>query len=164
MIDRVWDLSEAMRASAPPPEHYLMARYREMLDEGAGTIATAVEILSDRKHLPAVFYCAAGKDRTGVLAALLLDAIGVRGDEIVADYHLSKERVERIRARAAAADPNSTMITQPPAFMQAPAEAMALLLERIHSEFGGTAAYLQGIGVPCAVITRLADALLEADD
>jgi protein-tyrosine phosphatase len=164
MIERIWDLSEAGGESAPPPERYLTARYREMLDEGATTIATAVEIFSRREHLPAVFYCAAGKDRTGVLAALLLDAIGVRGDEIVADYHLSKERVERIRARAAAADPASAMVSQPPAFMQAPAAAMTLLLKQIHAEFGGSAAYLQAVGVPAAVVTRLADTLLEADD
>jgi protein-tyrosine phosphatase len=164
MIERIWDLTAAVGESAPPAEQYLMARYRDMLDEGAGTIATAVELLSRREHLPAVFYCAAGKDRTGVLAALVLDAIGVRAEEIVTDYHLSNERVERIRARAAAADPGAAMVSQPPAFMQAPPAAMALLLERIHAEFGGTAAYLRGIGVSAAVIADLAGALLEAAD
>lgn len=164
MIDRIWDLSEAVGPSAPPAEQYLMARYRDMLTEGADTIATAVELFSRREHLPAVFYCAAGKDRTGVLAALVLDAVGVRTDEIVADYHLSNERVERIRARAAAVDPDAAMVSQPPAFMRAPAEAMALLLEQIHAEFGGTAAYLRGLGVRPKVLSDLSDALLEADD
>lgn len=162
MIERVWDL-DAARVDAMAPERFLVDRYRDMLDEGAGTIATAVELFGRPENLPAVFYCAAGKDRTGVLAALVLDAVGVRPADIVADYHLSKERVERIRARAAASSPASAMDRQPPAFMQAPAEAMTLLIERIHAEFGGSAAYMRGIGVPAPAIAALADALTEPD-
>jgi protein-tyrosine phosphatase len=163
MIDRIWDLEEAFAEATPAPERYLMARYREMLDEGAATIATAVELLSRPESLPAVVYCAAGKDRTGVLAALVLDAVGVRRSEIVDDYHLSKARVERIRARALAAGHASAMDSQPPAFMQAPAEAMALLIDWIQAEFGGSAAYLRGIGVPAPVIAALADTVTERD-
>jgi len=69
---------------------------------GHATIAETMQILSRAESFPAVFYCAAGKDRTGVMAALVLDALGVESEQIVSDYHLSGQRVERIRARAAA--------------------------------------------------------------
>jgi protein-tyrosine phosphatase len=155
MIDAIWDLTDLDPDEAP--ERYLVARYREMLDEGRATIAETVRILSREENLPAVFYCAAGKDRTGVLAGLVLDALGVEAESIVADYHLSKERMEQIRARAGA----GPMVDQPPAFMQAPAGAMELLLDWIREEHGSTAAYLDGIGVPGETIAALKDNLLE---
>jgi protein-tyrosine phosphatase len=46
--------------------------------------------------LPLVFNCAAGKDRTGVAAALLLNALGVNWENIVADYLLSEQFVPDI--------------------------------------------------------------------
>jgi protein-tyrosine phosphatase len=161
MIDAIWDLTDLDPDEAP--ERYLVARYREMLVEGSATIAETIRILGRAESLPAVFYCAAGKDRTGVLAALVLDALGVEPASIVADYHLSKERVERIRARAlaGAGDVPSAMLDQPPAFMQAPAGAMELLLAAIREDHGSTAEYLEGIGVSGATIAALADNLLE---
>jgi protein-tyrosine phosphatase len=161
MIDAIWDLSDLDPDEAP--ERYLVARYRGMLVEGSAAIAETVRILSRAESLPAVFYCAAGKDRTGVLAALVLDALGVEAECIVADYHLSKERVERIRARALAGvgDAPSAMLDQPPAFMQAPPGAMELLLASIREEHGSTPAYLEGIGVSRQTIAALADNLLE---
>jgi protein-tyrosine phosphatase len=161
LIERVWDLGP-LDADAPAAD-FLLARYQEMLTEGAGTIAAVVKIISDPQHLPAVFYCAAGKDRTGVLAGVILDAIGVRTHAIVADYHLSKQRVERIRARAlASAGPAAaSMVAQPSVFMQAPAEAMALLLDWIRRAHGGSAAYLETIGVAPAIVGALAEGLLE---
>jgi protein-tyrosine phosphatase len=162
MIAAVWDL--AGLDPDEPAERYLLARYRDMLGEGAPVIASVMETLADRANLPAVFYCAAGKDRTGVLAALILDALGVEPERIVADYHLSKERVDRIRARAlaTAGERASAMVAQPPAFMQAPAEAMALLLAAIRDEFGSTTAYLRSIGVSDATLEAVRDNLLEA--
>jgi protein-tyrosine phosphatase len=157
MLATIWDLSAVdPEASA---DDYLAARYVEMLDEGAVTIAAVMEILGRPESFPAVFYCAAGKDRTGVLAALVLDAIGVEAEHIVADYHLSKDRVERIRARAAAA--SGAMLVQPPPFMQAPAGAMRLLLESIREVHGSTAGYLAGIGVEPSTLDALAANLLE---
>jgi protein-tyrosine phosphatase len=159
MIDRTWDPADLDPAISP--ERVLLDRYREMLDEGAPTIRAAVELLSAQDGLPGVFYCAAGKDRTGVLAALVLDAIGVQAESIIADYHLSKERVQRILARARRAERTSTMVAQPTPYMQAPTGAMALLLEWIREAHGSSATYLRTIGVPAAALGALGDALLE---
>ena len=48
---------------------------------------------------PALVHCAAGKDRTGVLVALVLDAVGVQRRAVVADYALSAEQVEAMFRR-----------------------------------------------------------------
>jgi protein tyrosine/serine phosphatase len=47
-------------------------------------------------------HCAAGKDRTGVVVALALSAVGVPRDEVVADYVASAERIEAILGRLSA--------------------------------------------------------------
>ena len=45
---------------------------------------------------PAVFHCTAGKDRTGLLSALVLSLLGVPEETVVADYALSGEAMERL--------------------------------------------------------------------
>ena len=67
-------------------------------DEGAQRFAEALEQLSQPDALPAVFHCAAGKDRTGMLAMLVLGCLGVPHEYIVADYALTAEGMERMRA------------------------------------------------------------------
>lgn len=160
MIERVWDLSEA---DGVDPHQYLLARYRDMLVQGAPSIAAIMAILTAPDALPAAFYCHAGKDRTGVLAALVLDALGVEPADVVADYHLSRERVQRLRERArrAAGERASPMVDQPPEFMQAPAQAMELLLGWIRATYGSAPDYLAAIGVPDATVTILRARLLE---
>lgn len=49
----------------------------------------AFEVIADPASLPLLYHCAAGKDRSGILAALLLTLVGVDRDTVVADYNLS---------------------------------------------------------------------------
>ena len=53
------------------------------------SIAEALAVLTDPAAYPAVMHCSIGKDRTGILVALLLSIVGVEDDDIVADYALS---------------------------------------------------------------------------
>jgi protein-tyrosine phosphatase len=162
MIRGQWD--HAALDGEAPPELFLVARYRDMFDEGAPAIAESFRLLADDGAYPAAFYCAAGKDRTGVLAALVLDAAGVLEEHIVADYHLSKERVERIVANALASgnvEAHSAMVAQPPAFMAAPPEAMRLLLAWIREEHGSAAGYLATIGVDGPTVEAVRENVLE---
>lgn len=71
-------------------EDFLIGRYSQMLDDGSAAIADAVRVLSTPGAVPAVFHCAAGKDRTGILAAVVLGLLGVDDDVIAADYALSQ--------------------------------------------------------------------------
>ena len=78
--NKIWD-SDAIEAGADGVA-FLILRYEEMLSSGAASIATAVELLAEPDSYPAVFHCAAGKDRTGVLAAVVLGLLGVPHDSI----------------------------------------------------------------------------------
>ena len=162
MIQGLWD--HAVVDPEAPPEAFLVPRYLEMLDVGRDTIAGSVRLLATPGALPAAFYCAAGKDRTGVLAALLLDAVGVRPEAVVEDYRLSKERVALIVARARAkehGEARSAMLGHPDAVMDSPPEAMRLLLAAIREHHGSTRGYLLQAGVRSDELEALAVALLE---
>jgi protein-tyrosine phosphatase len=109
-----------------------------------------------------VFHCAAGKDRTGVLAAIVLGLLGVDPDVIAADYSLSGASMPRLRAwfEATVPEARSIMTNQPEAFMQAPVEAMSLFLEGVEARYGSVAAYADGIGVTSGTIAALRESLL----
>ena len=76
---------------------FLVWAYRDMLRAGGDRFAAAMHTLALPESMPAVFHCAAGKDRTGVLAALILGALGIDRQLVVADDHLvvDAERTEQ---------------------------------------------------------------------
>lgn len=70
--------------------------YLRMLEQGADGIGPIFETLAQEGQLPAVIHCAAGKDRTGIVSALILRALGVPDATIVADYALTDRNVMRV--------------------------------------------------------------------
>jgi protein tyrosine/serine phosphatase len=67
--------------------------YRLFLDRKPERCAAAVEAIARARSGGVVFHCGGGRDRTGLVALLLLDLVGVTDDAIVADYELSNERL-----------------------------------------------------------------------
>lgn len=64
--------------------------YLRMVQENTDLVAQAVRAVMDGLERGAVvFHCTAGKDRTGVLAAILLLLLGVADEDIIADYQVS---------------------------------------------------------------------------
>ena len=85
----------------------LGSQYQEMLRDAGMPIRSVLEILASPDALPAVFHCTAGKDRTGVLSALVLSLLGVDEESVVADYALSGEAMTRLRAKLLVKYPES---------------------------------------------------------
>ena len=69
---------------------YLIERYTAMSVESAAEIGQALRLIADADTAPLVFHCIAGKDRTGMVAALTLSLLGVPEEVIIEDYHLSE--------------------------------------------------------------------------
>ena len=107
-------------------------QYLEMTEVGGWALARAVALLAFDAPLPAVFHCMAGKDRTGVLAALVLRVLGVADSDIVLDYALSDGPMEAMKSWVAATDPASAamMLQMPAHFWRSPARSMRVFLER----------------------------------
>lgn len=72
--------------------------YRQLPYEQAESIRTVFELLATGRT-PLLFFCAAGKDRTGVVSALILEALGVNREQIVAEYEMTNLNREVIRRR-----------------------------------------------------------------
>jgi len=162
LMDVIWDPAEAPAADEPATE-FLLGKYIEMVSRAETRVADAFRILATPGALPGVFHCAAGKDRTGVLAGLLLSTLGVADDDVVADYALTAQAMTRMQERWAAESEASraALAATPAAFMAADPLAMAGMLALIRQEHGSTRDYVRSLGVTDAVLTDLEDALLE---
>jgi len=160
LLENAWDRD--LPAAELDAVDYLAARYMEMLAVGASSIVTAVTTISGADQLPLVFHCSAGKDRTGVLAAIVLSALGVSDDDIASDYALSRTAMRELAEWVRADRPESydTMAAQPPAFLDAPPLAMRRFLALARTEYGSLADYMSGVGVDDAAIDALRSTLL----
>jgi protein-tyrosine phosphatase len=148
-------------AAGLPPAQILGDGYVELLDLGASAFATAFDRIVSPGGAPALVHCAIGKDRTGVLVALLLDAAGVDRDEIVADYARSGERMAPIIARWTAANPSFGLTEQLAAFTaMAVPESMEHVLDHLHGQCGGAAGYLLEHGQTAGAIEQWRDQLV----
>ena len=146
------------------PVEFLGARYMEMAEEGAAAIAATLQFIAAEARRPLVFHCAAGKDRTGVVAALLLSILGVSDDHIAADYHLSAQAMARLVdwIRANRPEAAEVMARQPSAMLDCPTEVIHEFLFALRFRHGSTDSYLDGIGVGADVRLALRAGLLTA--
>jgi protein-tyrosine phosphatase len=133
-------LAEELTRTPSTPQRYQMMLDRRQ--EAIGRIVTTIA----RVEEPLVFHCFAGKDRTGLVAAMLLSAAGVKPDVIAADYaetdqHLA-ERYEEWLA-AAPADRVEAMRDE----LRCPPEWMLGVLDHLDRTWGGAEPYLTAAGV-----------------
>ncbi len=143
---------------------FFPAKYVQMVEEAAPQIVGALTALAAPDALPAVFHCTAGKDRTGVLSALLLSLLGVPEETVVADYALSGTAMAHLRAKLAAKYPDSmALFAGADVVFSADPANMVALFAHVHDRYGSPADYAAAVGVPGDVIDRLRQSLLEAD-
>ena len=159
VIEQMW--SERELQATEGAVTFLRDRYLDMLVEGGGSIARTVELVVDES--PLLFHCSAGKDRTGVVAAIVLGLLGVGHDEIAADYHLSAAAMGAFTAWVEAEHPDAVdaMSKQPKEYLEAPAEAMLAFLEEVDRVHGSVDDLVLQLGVAPATVERLRDALLD---
>jgi protein-tyrosine phosphatase len=143
-----------------PPD--LAAVYRYLIDDRGPAIATAVGHLCRAGALPGLVHCSAGKDRTGVVTALILGALGVPDDIIAADYALSASYLDpdaaavisRIQAIGGAASRLSLSV------LGSPPELILMALARARARAGSVCGYLVRHGLSEAELGELRTALV----
>jgi protein-tyrosine phosphatase len=139
----------------------LSDRYFLITEHAKRPIASVIQTLA-HVEAPAVYHCAAGKDRTGVVSAVLLGLLGVADEIIVADYAATKQNLDAIVARLMASEGYQGMLENlPPDTLHAEPETMISLLERVREKYGSMRGYAREIGVPDATVARLERRLLE---
>ncbi len=139
----------------------LADRYVFMAELAGDRIARVVTLLAEAEA-PAVFHCAAGKDRTGVISAIVLGLLGVPDEVIVADYAATRENLDAIVDRLNALEGYRTMLAAlPPDTMHANPETIVEFLERLRARFGSVEDYALASGVAAPAIERLRARLIE---
>ena len=126
--------------------------YQRMLVSGRNAYRTLFEVLAESPD-GVLFHCAAGKDRTGVAAALMLGLAGVDSETIVEDYQVSYELLRplldewlpKMAERGIDAERAQKL-------MASPAEDMRATLEHIETTFGSAEGYLRDIGLSSSAI------------
>jgi protein-tyrosine phosphatase len=126
---------------------------------GAEHTVAALTDVAEHSESGTIIHCAAGKDRTGVLIALILLIVGVGHDEIIADYALSADRVERIKTRMVAE--GYTIDAWPPAVFEANPQTMATFLTRFTDLFGTPDNWAERTRFPAELLARLRTNLLD---
>ena len=111
--------------------------YREHLEHNTEGIAAVFRVLADAEG-GVLVHCLGGKDRTGIVAMLLLRLRGASLEEIEADYMLSEPNLRRIFE-----------------VIHAPAGVVGPVLGRLEERHGSVEAYLLGIGLTPEQVERL---------
>jgi protein-tyrosine phosphatase len=120
--------------------------YRGSIDRNGRCIAAAVRAIVDAPPGVVVLHCLSGADRTGMLVALLLDALGVERPAIVRDYDRTHECL------ASLPDAASISVPEP--------ETMPQTLRHLDERWGGSRAYLQRHGLTRDHLDALSTRLL----
>lgn len=110
--------------------------YVEMTADAQGVFAGTLRHLADSANSPAIVHCSAGKDRTGWTVALLLLALGVPVEDVMAEYLLSN-------AAAAQAVPDPRLAEQYAALIGVLPEYLAGALTHVQAHYGGIDTYLR---------------------
>lgn len=132
--------------------------YRSLLDDSSASLRQVFEALDGEGC--SLFHCRAGKDRTGVIAMLLLGLAGVSDDDIVADYAATQRYLGHgLRAQRVAVS-IALRRRAPRCLFEAVPSEMELTIVHLHERYGTARAYLEGhAGISSQVLDRLAGRL-----
>jgi protein-tyrosine phosphatase len=156
--------AQSRRVLRRPPKYQTLDQiYALMLREYAERFGMVLRAISEPDAAPLVFHCAAGKDRTGLVAMLLLGLAGVPDELIVSDFAVTESRMPEIIARhgerAEAVDKLPEVAGQQ---YGAQPGTMHTVLATLREEHGSVEGYVRGAGVDAVAVDRLR-ALLLAD-
>jgi len=150
--DQQWE--ESTRAAADLTDVFA-ALYVATIDDYAEHVVRALTAVAEGNGGCVAVHCFAGKDRTGVVAALLLSLAGVDDDQIVRDFAASDEGVLRLCADWIADAEDDEERSYRTRLITAPAAAMDAMLTHLQTRWGGADSYLQAQGVETATVDVL---------
>lgn len=135
--------------------------YLFMLHEYGDRFAAVLRVIADREAQPVVFHCAAGKDRTGLTAVLVLGLCGVPDDAIVADFAFTESRMPAIIARhTERAEGTDGAVEVAGQQYGAQALTMTTVLAALRTEYGSIEGYVSEVGLEPGVVADLRSTLL----
>jgi len=150
--DEDWTTVEALAAGASSNAESQRLVYLHFLERARHRFVAAVAAVGEAPDGAVVVHCHGGKDRTGIVVALLLRLAGVPIDEIAADYALSGERLRPRHERWFASAESEEERARIERIAATPVESMHAVLETIDEQYGGVERYLLEGGLPPDVL------------
>jgi protein-tyrosine phosphatase len=148
-------------AGFPPDTVTLAENYLWSLEKFGGLVATAVEAVARAPEGGVLIHCAAGKDRTGLISAMLLGVVGVPAATIADDYALTAELLRPREQEWLENGPGERAEREALLARFAPtAEVMLEVLHKLTERYGGVQPYLLEAGLSRGDLERLRDRLL----
>jgi protein-tyrosine phosphatase len=134
--------------------------YTRYIDE-PDVARTLWRTLAELTAEPTAVHCASGRDRTGVVTAMVLEAIGVERAQVVHDYSLSATGMVRLLDYLETYLPDRAPATDAHrrSFLATPPECMAAFLDALDARWGGVAGYLATHGLEAEAETLRANLL-----
>ena len=130
------------------------------MDKRQTAFRQVLTLLAKSPARPVIYHCAGGKDRTGVISALLLDIAGVDRETIAEDYSLTaRYLIQRNLDGHGAAGQEGVTTWRQYQSEYCPPEGMIKTLKHLDEKYGGVPQYMQAIGLSVEQITSLSNAL-----
>lgn len=136
--------------------------YETTLRRQTTILGDVVRLLADESNAPTLVHCSAGKDRTGITVAMVLDVLGVPRDLVVRDYALTQQfRPGRVANYTDLFGGLGVALDDVRVLFESPPEAMELTLAHVDEEYGGSRSYfLEQCGLVPADLEALEHNLL----
>lgn len=125
----------------------LLEMYKSLLDKSQPMLAAVLRDMARHQNETILFHCTAGKDRTGVLAMLLLQLAGVSAENIIADYACTEIYMKEIFDKQKEQLRRMLGTEVPGNLLESPAHVMKETLDYLCDVYGGAEAYMAEIGL-----------------
>lgn len=155
----VTSLDEHLHSVSSVAEHYTWS-YLDFLERNRERFGRAVAAIADAEGT-VVVHCVGGKDRTGLVAALLLRLAGVGLDTIGADYAASGPNLEPRSVVWIEDAPDEVERAKRVLLSNTPAEGIVRVIGEIEQRYGDVAGYLRAAGLTDDQLATLRDRLVE---
>ena len=133
----LFDMVNSGEVSGEDVQRFMCNQYRVLTLDHTHEYRQVINDILEADGKAVLFHCTSGKDRTGMLSAIILAALGANEEAIIADYTLTNGRIEPIAYLKASCDP--AVVKH---IMAAAPEYMQTALETMRSEFGSLEGYL----------------------
>ena len=139
--------------------------YVEIVDAVMPVLSRITAMIPDPDYTPLLIHCQAGKDRTGILIALLQMIADVEREEIIKDYLASNDSLlphfkRRLRIRkyfTLGLFPSEAVLHA----VEQKREDILTVIDRVENHYGGIKEYLSGAGYDTLQLNKLRDILVE---
>jgi protein-tyrosine phosphatase len=149
-----WAAIDELADRAPDSVSATQVVYQEFLERFAEGFARAVREVANAPAGGVLVHCKGGKDRTGLVAALLLRLAGVPLEDIGLDYSLSRQNLGAYLDEWIDAAQDEEQRARRARISESPAESMVRVLQELERRHGDVAGYLRAAGLDDATIER----------